>query len=153
MDPVPAAPGHVLDVTGRLAVYDGVPRIAVAAAGDVLRAGTGNPVADPLPCATADHAPWEGGLVTVSELATTGPVDAWGEAPTACGLALDDLFTDLALTGGTTCASAGGVILRVRGAARLAPRDATDLSSCVTGDRHLLPDRPARRPPCALPSS
>ena len=147
-DPVPAEPGAVLDVAGTIAVYDGVPEIAVATAGDVVRTGDADPVADSLACPIADPSPWEGGLVSAEDLVTTGPVDAFGEAPTACGLTLDDLFADFDLPGGTTCAAASGVILLVRGEARLAPRDPQDLSSC--GAPPSPPAAPpARRSPCA----
>ena len=152
-DPVPASPGAVLDVAGTIAFYDEVPEIAVTAAGDVVGGGTADPVADPLACDTTDPAPWEGGLVSVADLVTTGPVDAYGEAPTACGLALDDLFTDFDLTEGTACVTASGVILLVRGEARLAPRDAGDLSSCGAALSPPPAGRPARRTPCAASSS
>ncbi|MBN1336987.1 MAG: hypothetical protein JXB39_13600 [Deltaproteobacteria bacterium] len=148
LDPVPARPGAVVDLGGTIAFYDGVPEIALAAASDVVRTGSADPVADRLSCGATDPAPWEGGLVVVADLLTTEAEDAYGEIPTACGVTLDDLFTDLGLAGGTFCAEVTGVILRIRGAYRLAPRDAEDLRSCVR--LHSPPVGPARRIPCVV---
>jgi hypothetical protein len=152
-DPVPVHPGAVLDLSGTIAWVDGAWEVAVTAASDVVRTGTGDPVADPLSCAATDPGAREGGLVAVADLATTGPTDAFGETPTTCGYLLDDLFVDVDLAEGTTCASATGVILRVRGDVRLAPRDAADLVSCQVPDSHPTPASPAWRAACALSSS
>jgi predicted extracellular nuclease len=120
--------GDVLDVIGTVTEYYGLTEIVVADVAEVTPTGTtAEPFITALSAAPADWEPYEGVLVSVDGLATTGEADGYGAAPTNyAGLLIDDTFTDWAATG-TAWGRAIGPVTYGFESFRLLPRDSADL--------------------------
>lgn len=120
--------GDVLDVVGTVTEYYGLTEIVVADGADVgPTGGTAVPVATALESAPADWEAYEGVLVALSDVSTTGAADTYGAAPTNYGsLLIDDTFTDWATTG-TAWGRVTGPITYGFDAYRVLPRSVADL--------------------------
>lgn len=124
---VDVAPGDVLTLTGSAdEFYDFSQLYLVDATGLVASDTRVEPVAESLSAAPSDWEPYEGMLVTLTDVTVTGAED-FGEVPTDWNIAIDDLYHDHGLEDGDTVVSITGVVYYSYETWKLEPRSADDL--------------------------
>ena len=122
-------PGDELTVVGTVTEYFDLTEIVVASDADVVKTGTGTPVASMLGTAPADWEPYEGVLVTLEGgVEATSDLDENGQVSTDWGLFLDDLFFEYTAAEGDTWATVTGPLYYSYSEWKVCPRTAADLA-------------------------
>ncbi len=127
---VEVARGDTVDLTGSVAEYYDFTEVQVTDPADVVVTGSATPTADALTGAPEDWEPWEGCLVTLSNVTLAGSDDGHGATPTdwtdlSLGTFLYDWTADYG--DGDAFSTVTGPIYYSWEAFRVEPRDADDL--------------------------
>lgn len=124
---VDVAVGDVLTLTGSAdEFFDFTQLYLVDATGFSASGDSEEPVAESLSAPPSDWEPYEGMLVTLTDVTVTGD-ENYGEVPTNWNLAIDDLYFDHGLQNGDEVAFVTGVVYYSYEAWKLEPRSARDL--------------------------
>lgn len=125
--------GDTIDVRGDALEWYDLTELKVSSQDAVTVTGSADPVAEVLTSAPVDWEPYEGALVTWTDVGITSSVDDYGECDTDYGISMDDLFYDFHLSSGDTVESVTGLITYSWEEYKLCPRDAADLGGKGTG--------------------
>jgi predicted extracellular nuclease len=126
-DTYAATVGDVISLTGTATEYYDLTEVVVDDVATIVTTGTGTPVATELDAAPSDWEPYEGQLLTLTDVtATSAP--SYGQVSTNyAGLFLDDLFVRYDVANGDTFASVTGVLYYNYEEWKLEPRSEADL--------------------------
>lgn len=121
--------GKVLDLQASVYEYEGLLELKLSSWEDVVDTGeTATPVATELDAAPEDWEPYEGALVTLTEVTTTSGEGDYGEVDLDLGIAMDDLFMDLGdISEGVTYSTLTGPISSYKNEYKICPRSESDL--------------------------
>jgi predicted extracellular nuclease len=125
---VSVQPGDVLDLSGTVQEYWDLTEVVLSGAGDASLTGeTAAPVAEALSGEVADWEPYEGGLVTVTDVELVSGIDKYGAAELSNDLYLENLFYDFEADEGDAFSAITGALTYSYDEYRLCPRSAEDI--------------------------
>lgn len=120
--------GDVVDVSGDVSEYYGFTELFVSDATTLVQTGgDAMPVSETLTAAPSDWEPYEGMLITLSDVEITGEMTDYGQLPTSYGILIDDLFVLTNAEEGDVFSSVTGVLNYSYEEWNLEPRTASDL--------------------------
>lgn len=122
--------GQELTLSGQVTEFYDYTEITVASSADVEVTGEGDVTVDVVETpADGDWEPWEGCLITVSDVTVTSESDDYGAMDLDNGLKLDDELTEYTASNGESFGTATGLLSYGFDYYRLNPRSQDDLDS------------------------
>jgi predicted extracellular nuclease len=126
--------GDLINLAGSVTEYYDLTELVLDNAENYEVIGSADPVATELNEAPADWEPYEGCLVTLSNLGVTSDDGGYGEYDTDYDIQLSDLFFNAGAENGTTYDALSGLVSYSYGEFLIGPRDSDDLSGEGSGD-------------------